>query len=213
MLRKDRPALKGVPRQAESGGIVIVVAITIAIGGASATATVSISSAGASTAISPSSGTRGSGRTSNQNSAAVSARMTRLGLRIQGKYADDSSDCVANSYGQVQQFFRDHPCTSLRRAQFEVRDAKGDVVLVPVAWVTMDTEADAGALKQLVDSSGTGNITELSRQRGRYQTVRYTGDAYASRQDGRVITIAQAQPVARGQVGLALTSIATNAVQ
>ena len=76
-----------------------------------------------------------------------------------------------------------------------------------------EAEAEAAALKELLDSGGTGNITELSRQRGRYRTVRYTGDAYASRRDGRLVVNAQAQPVFRGWTGLALTSIATDAVQ
>jgi hypothetical protein len=129
------------------------------------------------------------------------------------RLTDDSNDCAGNSYGQVHLFFRDHPCTRLHRAQFEVRDSKGEVVLVPVAWVQMPTEADARALKQLLDGAGTGNVTELSRERGRYRTVRYTGDVYASRRDGNVVINAQAQPVARGWTGLALTSIATNAVQ
>jgi hypothetical protein len=45
-----------------------------------------------------------------------------------------------------------------------------------------------------------------------YQPVRYTLDAYASRQDGTLVINAQAQPVARGWSGRALT-IATNAVE
>ncbi|MEQ3542512.1 hypothetical protein WHI96_27260 [Pseudonocardia tropica] len=142
----------------------------------------------------------------------MQARLARLGIRVSGRLEDDSGDCAANSYGRVRQYLLAHPCSSLRRAQFEVRDSKGDVALVPIAWVEMPTKAEADALKQLMDTGGTGNITELSRQRGRYRTVRYTGDAYASRQDGRLVVNAQAQPVLRGWTGLALTSIATNAV-
>ena len=126
---------------------------------------------------------------------------------------DDASDCVAHSYGQVQQFFREHRCATLHRAQFEVRDSKGDVALVPVAWVEMPDEAAARSLKQLLDGGGTGNVTELSREQGRYRTVRYTGDVYTSRRDGTVVVNAQAQPVARGWAGLAFTSIVTNVVQ
>jgi len=39
------------------------------------------------------------------------------------------------------------------------------------------TEADERALRQLLDGAGTGNVTELSRERGQYGTVRYGGDA------------------------------------
>jgi hypothetical protein len=51
---------------------------------------------------------------------------------------------------------------------------------------------------QLLDADGTGNMTELTRERGRYRSVRYTGDAHASGRDGTVPVNAQAQPVARG---------------
>ncbi len=87
------------------------------------------------------------------------------------------------------------------------------MALVAVSWVEMATDAETRQLKQLLDRPGTGNITELSRERGRYRSVRYTGDAYASRRDGTVIVNAQAQPVARGWAGLALTSVATHVVE
>lgn len=143
----------------------------------------------------------------------LNGRLTRLGVRVTGRLVDDANDCAANSYGRVQRYLQAHPCSGLRRAQFEVRGTKGDVALVPVAWVEMPTEGEAEALKELLDTGGSGNITELSRQGGRFQTVRYTGDAYASRQDGRLVINAQAQPVLRGWTGLALTTIATEAVR
>ncbi|MEJ8277435.1 hypothetical protein [Pseudonocardia spirodelae] len=143
----------------------------------------------------------------------MQVRLTSAGLRVTGRIVDDAADCAAHSYGRVREFFRDHPCASLRRAQFEVRDRNGDVALVPIAWVDMLTETEARQLKTLMDTAATGNVTELSRERGRYRTVRYTGDAYASRRDGTTVVNAQAQPVARGWAGLALTSVVTNAVE
>ncbi|WP_131772076.1 hypothetical protein [Candidatus Protofrankia datiscae] len=71
---------------------------------------------------------------------------------------------------------------------------------------------DAAAYKQLVDTYGTGNITELSRESGRYHTVRYTGVRYISSIDGAVIANAQAEPVARGAAGIALATIINNSV-
>jgi hypothetical protein len=87
------------------------------------------------------------------------------------------------------------------------------VVLLAISWVEMADEATAREFHQLVDSHATGNITELSRERGRYRPVRYTGDIYASHRDGTTVSNAQAQPVARGGAGLALTSIVTHAVR
>ncbi len=95
----------------------------------------------------------------------------------------------------------------------EVRDKPGDVVLVAIAWVTMPTTAEAAELQRLMDQHGSGNITELSRQSGRYRTVRFTGDFHASNREGPVVVNAQAQPVARGLSGLVLTSVVTHAVR
>lgn len=136
----------------------------------------------------------------------------RHGVRVTARTTGDTTDCVKHSYGQVQDFFRRQPCTALHRALFEVRDRKGALVLVAVSWVQMPDEAGARALLELLDTNGSGNVTELSREQGRYRTVRYTGAAYASHRDATVVVNAQAQPVARGATGLALTSIVTNAV-
>jgi hypothetical protein len=44
---------------------------------------------------------------------------------------------------------------------------------------------------------GTGNITELSRERRRYRNVRFDGEHYASRREGTTVVNAQAEPVGR----------------
>lgn len=186
------------------GGLVIAITIAVALGAGGA--------AGGS-ALSSGSGARsGSGPVSRSIDKAQ-VRLTSAGVRVTGRVADDASDCAAHSYGRVREFFRAHPCSSLRRAQFEVLDRNGDVALVPIAWVEMPTEAEARQLKRLMDTGGTGNVTELSRERRRYRTVRYTGDAYASRRDRTAVVNAQAQPVARGWAGLVLTGVVTNAVE
>lgn len=113
----------------------------------------------------------------------------------------------------MQEFLRERPCVALRRAQFEVRLPAGDIVLVAVSWVEMPDEGGARDLHRLVDGDGTGNVTELSRERGRYRAVRYTGDVYASERDGTVVVNAQAEPVARRASGLALTALVNEAVR
>ncbi|WP_322751476.1 MULTISPECIES: hypothetical protein [unclassified Frankia] len=150
---------------------------------------------------------------STQDLRSTEVRLARHGLRATGHLQYDGSDCAEHSYGIVHDFFLRRPCTALYRAQFEVRDKKGDVVLVAVSWVKMPDEDGARSYQQLVDTGGTGNITELSREDGRYRTVRYTGYQYVSRRNGTVVANAQAEPVARGWTGLALTSIADNAIR
>ncbi|MCE0765302.1 hypothetical protein LWC35_20700 [Pseudonocardia kujensis] len=152
-------------------------------------------------------------RVGTSDSAAAEARIVGKGVRLTATVTADSTDCVADSYGRIQDFFRRTPCAGLHRAHFELRDQDGDAAVVAVSWVAMPDEASARALEQLMDTSGTGNVTELSRERGRYRTVRFTGDAYASHRDGPVVVNAQAEPVTRGWTGPALTGIATTAAQ
>ena len=70
-------------------------------------------------------------------------------------------------------------------------------MLVAVAWVDMPDEAGAIKLKRLLDRPGTGNITELSRERRRYRNLRFDGEHYASRREGATVLDAQAEPVGR----------------
>lgn len=203
----------GSDRGGSGAGLVIAIGVAVAVsaGGATAVGSVLGSSPSVSTGSSP--GARSSARIGSRDSASAEARLAARGIRVTARVTDDDADCVAHSYGHVQQFFRTHPCAALHRAQLQLRDRNGDVALVAVSWVQMRDETQARALQQLLAGAGTGNVVELSRERGRYRTVRYTGDAYASRRDGTVVTNAQAQPVARGWSGLALTSVVTNVVQ
>lgn len=212
MSRRIGGAGGGSAKGGKGGGVVVALGVALALGAGGATAGGALTSSGSASISAAGSGRSGS-QVGRRDSSAAEARLAARGVRISTRLTDDASDCVAHSYGQVQQFFRQHPCAALHRAQFEVRDTKGDVALVPVAWVEMPTEAEARSLDRLLDRDGTGNITELSRESGRYRTVRYTGAAYASDRNGTVVVNAQAEPVARGWAGLALATVVTNAVR
>ncbi|MDN5747604.1 MAG: hypothetical protein L0H64_03665, partial [Pseudonocardia sp.] len=186
-------------------------AVAVAAGGAS-TGVAGIGS-GTTASSANSAGSRGQARVNDRNSQAVQARLVAQGVRINARATDDSDNCVEHSHGQVQDYLRANPCVALHRSLFELRDRNGDVVLIAVAWVDMGDEATAREFHRLVDGSGTGNIVELSRERGRYRSVRFTGDFYASNRDGTVVVNAQAQPVARGWAGVALTAVVNDAVR
>ena len=64
-----------------------------------------------------------------------------------------------------------------------------------VAWVDMPDVAGATALKRRVDRSGTGDVTELSKEQRRYRSVRFTGQHHASLQEGATVVSAQAEPL------------------
>jgi len=202
----------GSDKGSDTGTVALVVfafVLALAAGGTSAV----VSGVSGSGSPSVSSGARGPTRVGNQSSQVVEARLVRQGIRVTGRLTEDGASCAERAYGHVRDFLQRRPCTGLHRASLELRDRNGDTVLLAMSWVEMPDEASARAYKDLVDTHGTGNLTELSRERGRYQTVRYTGYPYASRRDGVVVVNVQAQPVARRPSGLALTSIVTEAVR
>lgn len=199
------------PGKKSGGGLVVAGALVVVLGAGGAT-TAGLAGGGAASGSSSGASSSGGKSGKTRNGDTVTARLTARGIRARAELTDDSSDCVANAYGQVQTYLREHPCRALARSLIEVRDQKGDVALVAVASVEMPDAEQATELRRLMDSPGTGNVTELSRERGRYRSVRFTGDIYESRQDDAVVSNAQVQAVARGWTGLSLTSIATNAV-
>ena len=85
-------------------------------------------------------------------------------------------------------------------------------MLVAIAWVDMPDVAQAIELKSLVDRHGTGNIKELSRERGRYRNVRFTGEHYVSRREDTTVVNAQAEPVGRGARAAELAELVQTAV-
>jgi hypothetical protein len=190
------PDGRWVPR----GSGTLVAAIALALGLASGTGLTSASgvSGGTTGTYRPQDSTK-SQKARDRNADELLSRLARQGLRVEERFSSDDSDCVAHSYGLVREFFRDCPCSALFRALFEVRDERRNVVLVAVAWVDMPDVRQARAFKELVDRDGTGNITELSRETGPYQDVRFTGDHYASIRDDTTVINAQAQPVRRSR--------------
>jgi hypothetical protein len=122
--------------------------------------------------------------------------ITGHGFRIASHLADNGNQCVNHSYGKVQEFFRQHPCVSLHRELYVLDDIRGDGrVLLAVARVEMKDADLARCLQGLLDVNGSRNITELSRERGPYKSVRYDGAVFASERDGAVVSNAQAKSV------------------
>ncbi|MCM3921089.1 hypothetical protein ND748_05275 [Frankia sp. AiPs1] len=194
--------------------------VTLAVGGAS---TAVSAGGGASVARSPAQAQSArscgqprqctEGEVTINDLRSIEVRLARKGLQASGQLQHDGAHCSEHSYGKVLEFFHRQPCADLYRAQFQGRDRKGDVVLIAVSWVRMADQGGAVAYRQLVDTYGTGNVTELSREGGRYRTVRYTARKYASGRRNNVVVNAQAEPVVRGWGGLALTTIVNEAVR
>jgi hypothetical protein len=129
-----------------------------------------------------------------QRAGRVQRGLATRGLKATLKAERDSTSCTADAYGQVREFLATHQCESIYRSLLEVRN-DGVAVLVAVAWVDMTRLDDATQLKEIVDRPGAGNFTQLPPP-GHGQAVNINDAAYASRQNGTVITIVEAEPEA-----------------
>jgi len=105
---------------------------------------------------------------------------------------DKADDCVAKSYGKTKDFFQDNPCQSLVRALYTT-ESGGAKALVSVVVVGMPDSAKAKALKALTEKDGTGNVTDMVKDKTfaapGTPSVSGTDAAYASKVDGTNTTI------------------------
>lgn len=147
-----------------------------------------------------------------KNLLSVKARWQRKGYQVNVR-AEPAFDCAAHSYGQVHDFFVSHHCVLLLRATGEFRDKNRNVVLVAFSWVDMPTTGEAARLRKLVDTEGTGNVTELSRERGRYRNVRFAGLGYNSGLSEQAVWNIQVQPVGWSPAAILLNEIRDDVIK
>jgi hypothetical protein len=114
------------------------------------------------------------------------------------------ASCEQHSYGQVEGFFKSHPCDWVVRAYLAVHDSNLGEALVALSWVVMPNASLAAAYKTLVDAKGTGNITELSRDTGLYRSVKYDGQFYLSGLAASSVWNVEVEPV--GAIPTAFTT-------
>jgi hypothetical protein len=195
----------------KGGGAALAVAIVVALAAGGTGGAAALGGVGASAGSGSASSAR-STQARQRNTAAARIRLEARRLRVDREEFDVTTDCAAHSYGQVREFFRDELCTALFRSSFEVRDRRGAVVLVAIAWVEMPDAASARNYHSLVDTHGTGNVTELTRERGRYRDVRFTGEHYESRRNGTAVMNAQAQPAGRAAAAEELEQMVADAL-
>lgn len=194
------------------GGSLLAVVLAVAIG-AGGTAGVAGPAAGAGGGTTVSASTaRASSQARRQDADRIRARLLRQAVRVEQRF-DSTEDCFAHSYGDVREFFREQPCVALHRAWFEVHDRRRGFVLVAVSWVEMPDTRSAREFHELVETYGTGNVTELSREQGPHRRVRFTGRYFASDRDATSVVNAQAEPVGRAAVAAELEQIAADALR
>ena len=194
-MGRGRPATAGL-----AGLLALTVAIGAGADGVGAGAATGGAGGGTSAGRSAS-GTQTRAHARDRSTLRTIQRLESRGLQVTQRDVDADDDCAANSYGQVQDFFQQSPCTAVYRGLFEVRSARA-TALVAVAWVDMPDETSARQYQQLVDRHGTGNITELSTQ------VPWTGEHYVSTRDDVTIVNAQAEPVGGTAAAAGLAQLA-----
>jgi hypothetical protein len=118
-----------------------------------------------------------------------------------------AADCVANSYGDTQDYLAAHPCAELQRVLLNVSDADDTTALIALAWVRMPDAAGAAGLKRILDSAGTGNIRALDN------TVQFTGRYYASTIDGTTTANADVRPTSGPLPAPVLNKIAADSLR
>ncbi|MET8847361.1 hypothetical protein [Amycolatopsis sp. NPDC004625] len=129
---------------------------------------------------------------------------------------EKSDDCAAKSYGDTQGFFRDNACQSLVRALYTT-ESGGAKALVSVVVVGMPDSSKAQALKALTEKDGTGNVTDLVKDK----TFAGTGTpsvsgkdaAYASKVEGTNTTIVLADFYAKHKDKALIEKIADDALR
>jgi hypothetical protein len=176
----------------------MTVAVTVAAAGIVATVTIlSLPGGGASTGAPENVDNAASAEASAHTTSHIrqaEAALFANGYKVQLDTQFDSN-CRKHSYGAVQNFFRADPCNWLVRTYFAVSLGGKGLTIVAVSWVDMPNIRSAKKYKHLVDRSGTGNITELSRDSGPYKNIHFNADIYSSGMIGRSVWNAEVQPV------------------
>jgi len=144
--------------------------------------------------------------TTTEGASPTSAIVAAGGYQFTRYSMREDTDCAANAYGQVADFFRDSPCSGLRRALF-TSSIDGRPVVVSVSTVTMPNERGAAALKRLADTNGTGNVTDLLRAGVRVPALpeSLSDPSYTSDQTGGTVVIVEsdyAEPAMRADDAL-----------
>jgi hypothetical protein len=133
----------------------------------------------------------------------------RMAMREIKKVVRRQLRCAVQSYGQVRTFFTQTPCVSLNQALFELGDGDGNVIALSVIWVTMSDAADTDRLKALEDTYGTGDITPFGTEVLESAGVKFTAQHYASRPDGKLLVVAETEPLHGHPSNTALNNLAT----
>ncbi|MEJ2854416.1 MULTISPECIES: hypothetical protein [unclassified Saccharothrix] len=181
------PANKG------SNAGAVVLAGVVALGAAGGSAGISTISELTGTTTSQSI----SARTTNGQQAAkrgdTNSAWRQFKMRERQRTLKQQAECVTSSYGQVQDYFLQHRCTSMDKILLAVEDDSGNTAVISVVWTSFSRSKDASGFKTLMDKHGTGDITPLAGALLNLSDIHFNGHNYGSTRSGNTITTAEAE--------------------
>lgn len=124
------------------------------------------------------------------------AAWRRFGMRERRRTPTQQAECIASSFGQVQEYFLNHRCTSMDQILIALDDDAGNTALISVVWTSFGTTRDADRFKRLMDKHGTGDIRPLPAELLALPPTTFHGHNYGSDQDRTTITTAEAESAA-----------------
>lgn len=119
----------------------------------------------------------------------------RKGLKELKKKIKHDLQCAVQSFGKVQQFFLQHPCDKLDQLLFVLGDTHNNLIVVSVMWVKMPSEDTASQFEKLEDTYGTGDVTPFGTEALELGGIHFTGKHYKSRPDGKLVVVAESEPI------------------
>jgi hypothetical protein len=125
-----------------------------------------------------------------------SATRTVDGVTFTRQVVTSDVSCEGHAYGQAAAFLRERGCLHLDRSLWS-GTAEGQEIVVAIATVQMPDTTTATAFRSLVDSNGTGNISDLLREQRGYPGApeSLSGQGYASAQLGDRVMVAEADGI------------------
>ncbi|MDD7938980.1 hypothetical protein PHK61_11200 [Actinomycetospora lutea] len=118
------------------------------------------------------------------------------GVTYTRQVATTDTSCEGHAYNEAASFLRERGCLHLDRSLWS-GNAEGQEVVIAVATVQLADTTTATAFRSLVDSNGTGNVSDLLREGRGYPGAppALSGQGYASAQLGDRVVVSEADGI------------------
>lgn len=121
----------------------------------------------------------------------TSTRSAPAGYTV--KLTDEITDCASHAHGRTKSSFETGNCVSATRT-VATGQVSGHPALFVVSEIQMGSAEAAASVKQVLDTTGTGNLNDLLREGRTFSgaPAKMPSSGYASVQSGTMIQVAEA---------------------